>query len=495
MPEPTERTQLTAPKGDVEKQAAAPAEPLQPAERMSARAWIALATLVLLNILNHADRNLISSFANFIMPELGLSNTQLGLLTGFAFTAIMAVVMGAVTDCVNRPRLIALAMILWSVLTATSGAAHSFYGLLVPRIFVGVGEAVLGPAALALIGDLIPSSHIAMATGCFGSATTLGFGFSLLLAGQWGEELGWRWAFLLLGGTGLVLAPLVPCVVAEPRGYAARPTFATMRRDLVINVKAAVRLFRGCGALRYAVGGLVALGIIIASYSYIQPWLTAERGFERADAAFYTGLVLLTVGTVANPAVGAVADFVSRKTELPRFSFAAYLLLCAQLPIGVCFFLILDASDRTGFWLLMGLWVFSCAVYGPVISAFNELCPPQLRGTVLGLSMFLINFVGVGVGNLVVGVTVDGLTRRGWRAPYTATLACGLVLSTLLMTTFFFIAGAKYKSDVRWVATLGQQIAREAEALKAEKGGEPCPMRSGRCAVVQLCSHPLFLRY
>ena len=197
-----------------------------------------LCLLVWLNVLNYCDRALLTSFANFIMPDLALTATQLGILTGFGFTTIyafMGIISGSVADAVHRPRLITVSitpkskhkpepvlppnlkpntgagspqvgMCLWSVLTAVSGFAQGFFGLLLPRVFVGIGESVLAPSALSLIADYFPPSHLAMATGFFGSAVHLGVGLSLLLAGLLGEELGWRPVFFALGAVGVCLS-------------------------------------------------------------------------------------------------------------------------------------------------------------------------------------------------------------------------------------------------------------------------------------------------
>src|SRR5262245_21491177 len=115
-------------------------------ERVEARHYAFLVFITLINVMNFVDRQLLASFANFIVPELGLTNTGFGLLTGFAFIvfyAAMGLFMGALADLVNRPRLIAAGLAAWSVLTAVSGVARGFWSLAVPRMFIGVGESVL----------------------------------------------------------------------------------------------------------------------------------------------------------------------------------------------------------------------------------------------------------------------------------------------------------------------------------------------------------------
>ncbi len=107
-----------------------------------ARQYAFLTFLTLLNVMNFVDRQLLASFANFIVPDLGLTDTQFGLLTGLVFIffyAIMGLFMGTLADRLNRPKLIAFGLTLWSVLTAVSGAAKGFASLAVPRMLIGSG--------------------------------------------------------------------------------------------------------------------------------------------------------------------------------------------------------------------------------------------------------------------------------------------------------------------------------------------------------------------
>ncbi|HAU03162.1 MAG TPA: MFS transporter, partial [Porticoccaceae bacterium] len=116
-----------------------------------------LVFLMLLNILNMVDRNLIASFGPRIIEDLQLTDAQFGLLTGLVFVffyAIMGLFMGALADRVHRPRLIAAGLILWSVLTAVSGAAKNFLQIGVSRLFIGVGESAMTPASMSIISDI-----------------------------------------------------------------------------------------------------------------------------------------------------------------------------------------------------------------------------------------------------------------------------------------------------------------------------------------------------
>ena len=164
--------------------------------------------LTLLNLLNFVDRQLIASFANFIVPDLGLTDTQYGFLTTvpfIVFYSIAGLFMGVLADMVNRPRLIAFGVILWSVFTAFTGAAKGFISMALPRMFIGIGESILTPTSMSLLSDSFPSKRMGFAAGFYYMGVPIGVGVSLLIAGYLGESLGWRNCFYLLGVIGLVL--------------------------------------------------------------------------------------------------------------------------------------------------------------------------------------------------------------------------------------------------------------------------------------------------
>ena len=140
--------------------------------------------LTVLNLLNITDRQLIASFANYIVPELELTGWQFGLLTSLAFIffySIMGLFMGALADRVNRSKLIAFGVVLWSVFTMASGAAKGFITLALPRMFIGVGESIITPTSMSLLGDAFPPKRMGFAAGFYYLGVPLGVAISLLL--------------------------------------------------------------------------------------------------------------------------------------------------------------------------------------------------------------------------------------------------------------------------------------------------------------------------
>ena len=419
--------------------------------------WGVLSLLWGLNLLDFCDRSLIISFANFIMPELHLTATHMGILTGFAFMtcyAFAGTISGSVADMVHRPRLIAVGMLLWSVLTAVSGFAQGFLGLLLPRIFVGIGESVLYPASLSLIADYFPSSQLALANGFFFSAIHLGAGSSLLLAGLLGESRGWRFVFFMLGGVGMCLSLAVPLLVRELRAaervQGAQRHLPERLAALRTNVQLAAALFLRCPSLALVTMGTTGLGLAGSVHPFLQMWMVQERGFSRTEAALSAAVVFILVGTAASPLVGALADYAYLQMRLPKVILAAMLVLFVQTPAAVCFLLFSEAGSSL-FWTSLAAWLLGGAILSPVVSTLQELAPPPLRGTILGLSMLVMNLLGAGLGSLVIGILVDGLAADGLHHPLTYTLVAALLLSNCIQVVCFFAAGWRFERDLKAV--------------------------------------------
>ena len=433
---------------------AAPSAPGRPSSGALER-WGVLSLLWALNLLDFCDRSLIVSFSNFIMPELHLTATHLGILTGFAFMtcyAFAGIISGSVADVAHRPRLIAAGMLLWSLLTAVSGFAHGFVGLLLPRIFVGIGESVLYPASLSLITDYFPSSQLALANGIFFSGVHLGAGSSLLLVGLLGEVLGWRFVFFMLGLVGMCLSLAVPLLVRElrPEERAVRvqqlvpERLATVR----VNVQRAVMLILRCPSLALVAVGATGLGLAGSVHPFLQLWMVQERGFPRTEAALSAAVVFIVVGTAASPLMGALADYLYLRAGLPKASFASLLVLLIQTPSAVCFLLYAEA-DSVLFWASLAAWLLGGAILSPVVSTLQELAPPPLRGSVLGLAMLVMNLLGAGVGSLVIGMNADKLAADGLHHPLTYTLVMALLCSNCTQVVCFFAAGWRFERDLK----------------------------------------------
>lgn len=397
-----------------------------------------LVLLTLMNVLNFVDRQLLSSFANFIVPDLALTNTEFGLLTGLVFIAFYAVAglfMGALADMVHRPRLIAIAMFAWSVLTAASGLARNFATLAIPRVFIGVGESALTPTAMSLLADRFPPARLGFASGFYYMGVPIGVGVSLLVAGFLGPAIGWRNCFYLLGAVGVVFS-LVVLRIPEARPRAASSGEARPRPTDLIKVFG--KALAASPALQLTILAGVCVHFVLGAAAFDQLWLVRERGFDRAEIAIISGVIACVAGVAGNLFGGVASDRWVTATGQSRPMFMVWLLL-ALLPINLGFRLV-DPGNPL-FWACMVVAYFQLgAFYGPTFSTVQELCPPQVRSTVVAFYIMTLNVVGLGLGITGSGIMVDALIAQGTSQPYSWTLFAFTCLSALAIPCYFAAA-------------------------------------------------------
>ena len=444
-------------------------------ERVAAKHYAFLTFLTLLNVMNFVDRQLLASFANFIVPDLGLTNTEFGLLTGMffiVFYSAMGLLMGALADMVNRTRLIAAGLALWSALTAISGAARGFWTLAAPRMLIGVGESIMTPTSMSLLSDRFPASKLGFASGFYYMGVPIGVGVSLLIAGYLGPAIGWRNCFYLLGALGLALAVVMLFLKETPRRHlatAAGPTealgqpagraggdgpspgaagapAAVEKQSFGRIVKMLWFALRNCPALVLTIAGGVTTHFILGAAAFDQLWLVQERGFERAQIAQLTGWVGLVGGVLGNLFGGLGSDRLLARTGLGRPLFLFWITLVFA-PFGIAYRLV--DGDSIWFWVgvFIGFFQLGC-FYGPTFSTVQELVPPNIRATVVAFYILLLNFIGLGVGITGGGVAIDLLMAYGVAEPYTWTLLA-FTLASLGAAPLYYFAGRRYQGDRR----------------------------------------------
>jgi len=413
---------------------------------VEARHYVFLGFLTLLNVMNFVDRQLLASFANFIVPDLQLTNAEFGLLTGLAFIVfyvVMGLFMGVLADIVNRPRLVAVGLALWSALTAISGAARGFWSLALPRMFIGVGESILTPTSMSMLADRFSSSRLGFAAGFYYMGVPIGTGVSLLIVGYLGPELGWRNCFYLLGAIGLVLAVVMATLRETPRRHVLADAART-KPNISKIVATSWRALRESPALRYTIAGGVAWHFILGAAAYEQLWFVHERGFDRAEIARLTGWIGMAGGILGNLFGGLGSDALQKHTGMGRATFLCVVMLLLA-PIGVVYRLV--SPDSPWFWIgvFAGYFQVGC-FYGPTFSAVQELVPPQIRATVVAFYILTLNLVGLGIGITAGGFLIDYLVAQSVAMPYTWALLTFTCLSMLCIPCFY-VAGRRFQMD------------------------------------------------
>ena len=416
-------------------------------DKISSSDMAFLGLLTILNILNMLDRNLMSAFANWIKPDLGLSNTEYGLLTGLVFLIFYSVAglyMGMLADTVNRTRLISFGVTLWSALTAASGLAWNFVSMAIPRMFIGVGESILTPSAMSLLADRFPQSRLGFAAGFYYIGAPLGAGGSFLLAGYLGPIIGWRNCFYLLGGIGIVLAAIVFFVRETPRRHLVNSEDQKNTPSIKKIAKIAMTAIPKSPALMAAMAGAMLLHVFIGAGYFDQLWFVQERGFDRDEIAKLTGMMGLSGGLIGTFVGGVGSDWFTQKTGYGRLVFLFFVLLfCAPFMIAY------RLAPGDSIWIPIGLFLGMFQIgsfFGPFFASIQGLIPPEVRSTVIAFSILLMNVIGMGIGITVTGISVDLMISYGVNEPYSLTLICFTLFSFIAMPCFLF-AGLRYNHD------------------------------------------------
>ena len=401
-----------------------------------------LALLMVLNILNFVDRQLIASFANDIVEDLSLTATQFGLITGFAFTVFYSVaglLIGSLVDTGHRTRLLAIGLFLWSAFTALTGRATNFVQMALPRMVIGVGESIQTPASISMLADRFPPAQMAFASGFYYMGVPIGVGISLLIVGFLGPVIGWRNCFYLMGMIGVGFALLLILVPESPQRLEIIAARKKNRSSRIAEMKVLAldlwRELRRNPALLFTISGGVVVHFVLGASSFDQLWLVQELGFDRTWIAVRTGLIFLVAGTLGNLFGGIGSDLFLRLTGKSRALFLALVQL-ALMPIVISYRLA-DPEDAL-LWVGIFTGAFSLGTfYGPTFSTVQELAPAKSRGTAIALYILLLNLVGLGLGALLGGISVDLMRDMQVVRPYTWTLLWLTVLSSLSIPLFY----------------------------------------------------------
>jgi MFS family permease len=402
--------------------------------------------LTLLNLLNFVDRQLIASFANFIVPDLGLTDWQYGILTGLAFVffySIMGLFMGTLADKYNRPRLIGFGVLLWSVFTALTGAAKGFISMAIPRAFIGVGESILTPTSMSMLSDSFPANRMGFAAGVYYMGVPIGVGISLLIVGFLGEPLGWRNCFYIWGGIGAVLGIVAFFFKDRPRKHLIdNPDEVNLSYSEIVSTLR--QALTSSNALILTIAGGVLYHVALGAAVFEQLWYAQERGFERSEIAQLTGIIGVVAGLAGNLFGGLMSDWWLRTFNQGRPMFLFWLTLLL-LPLGIIYRFV--EPNTFIFWLgvVIGYFQLGC-FYGPTFSTVQELVPPKIRATVVAFYILCLNLIGLTFGSLGGGIFTDLLRSFDVAEPYTIMLVTFSLIAGLAIPCYYF-GGKIYESD------------------------------------------------
>ncbi|CAN5375516.1 MFS transporter [soil metagenome] len=378
-----------------------------PAPRVGARAWVTLAMLWFVYVLNFLDRQLLSILAKPIQDSLHVSDSQLGLIGGLYFAffyCFIAIPVGWLADKSNRVTILAVACGLWSVATMACGLAGNYTQFAVARMTVGFGEAGGVPPSYAIISDYFPPGRRGMALGLYNLGPPVGAAVGMAFGAAIAAAFNWRYAFLILGAAGIVAAVAVALIVREPpRGgldtasappVAAKSDFwSTARMFFSHPVLMLVAL--GSGATQFVTYGLGNFSVL---------FLMREKGMTLKAVALYYALV---VGIAMSAGIFASGWTIDRFTRRSKRAYA--LAPAASLTLAVPFYcaFVWAPTWPLALAFLIGPTFLNYFYLSSAVALVQEEVRPDQRVMSGALLLLVMNFIGLGLGPTYVGAASD----------------------------------------------------------------------------------------
>lgn len=375
---------------------------------------IMLFALLLVYILNFLDRQIVNILAEPIKGELGLSDTQLGLLAGPAFAvfyAVLGIPIARYADNAktNRVWLISICLAIWSAMTAICGVAQNFVQLALARIGVGVGEAGCTPAAHSLIADSVPPEKRSSAIAFFGLGIPIGGLLGLIIGGVVNDQYGWRIALMLVGTPGILLAFILPLLIRDPRRCADSAHFNTAESPVKakLSIKDAVREVFASKAYLYVF--IAASFTAFLSYGkglWTISFFIRSHGLSTTEAGLAMAVALGISGIIGTWLGGKMADVFGKRDKRHILTLPAIGMAIAAPILFAGYW----AEDwRVAVALLILPTILNSAYYGPAYGCVQGLVRPEARAIAASLVVFGQNLIGLGLGPLLFGVLSDWL--------------------------------------------------------------------------------------
>jgi predicted MFS family arabinose efflux permease len=369
--------------------------------------------LVVVYTFNFIDRQIVGILAVPIKADLGLSDTQLGLMGGLAFALFytgLGIPVAMLADRWKRTWIMTIALMVWSGMTAVCGLAQNFWHLFLARLGVGVGEAGGVAPAYSLISDYFPSHQRARALSVYSFGIPIGSALGILFGGYIASKIDWRYAFFAVGLAGILVAPIFKLTVAEPKrgqydehnehksGMPA-PTLRTIVGKLM--QKPSFWLI----SLGASSSSMMGYGL----FFWLPSFFVRSFGLELLEASVFYGSILLVGGIAGTWLGGALADRLGAEKRgmyvmIPAIAFLAtvpfYVVAILSPNLTMVFFAMLVPTGLGLAWL------------GPVLSAIQHVVPPTMRATASAIFLFVNNLIGIGLGTVALGIISDSLEAR-----------------------------------------------------------------------------------
>jgi predicted MFS family arabinose efflux permease len=370
--------------------------------------WYALTIMLLIYSCNFLDRAVLSLVTEPVRREFALSDSQLGVLNGFAFGLMFALVgipMGLLVDRVNRCRLLACMVFLWSSATAGCALARNYVGLLIGRMAVGAAESGGAPTSFSLISDYFPPRLRSSAVGFYYLGGAIGGLMCYLVGSQVAAHYGWRAALLASSIPGVMLAALGLFSLREPARGGTEPGPRASQGEQVVGFVPALRMIVTNRALVYLFGAAPFVSAAAAAAgAWLPPFFMRSHAMSIGNASLILGIAGGGFGALGSTVGGAIADRVARSDATRRTGFGACVLLFA-MPCLLAATLSVALAPAIAFTLASFALIF---VGLPVaFGSMLTLASPRIRGVTSATMQGMCNLLGYGLGPLAVGIVSD----------------------------------------------------------------------------------------
>jgi len=405
-----------------------------------------LGILFTVYVFNFIDRQVLSVFIGPIKEEFGASDTQMGLLAGFAFAVLYTfagIPIARLADRGNRRTIIAVGLAVWSVMTMACGMARSFLQLAAARVLVGIGEAAGSPPSHSLIADYFAMDRRATALAVYTTGAFVGSALAYLGGGYLREYFDWRTAFIVVGAPGILIALLVRFTVREPpRGISEQRAGTEESSNLgetlgyLTQSRSWVLLMSG-----FSLVSITSYAILMWGYEFYG----RVHALPPITIGNWMGAIVGIGGSVGTVLGGRLVDTLG-KEKASRGLRVSTLVTVAGFPLGI--YALLAESAPVSLWSLGPFYLLLNVYLAAMYSNNQNLARLHMRATAAAIMLFIVNIVGAGAGPLIVGALSDYFARDYGDDSIRYALVCSVLLGAAGSVIILF-AGRTLDADLQ----------------------------------------------
>lgn len=420
-----------------------------------AQAIYALVILLLINSVNYMDRFAVSILFPLIQDDFNLTDFQLGLLGGVAFTvfyAVMALPIGLAVDRFKRKYVLIAGIFVWSFATFASGLAGRFATLFAARALTGTGEASAHPSGVSLLGDYFSPKVRATMIAVFQMGVPIGAGLGVILGGILAVKYGWQKVFFIFAIPGFILIPFILAMKEPVRGGSEGLTAEDSEKIKIEGLWTKIVKILSIKSLRYHYAATALIMFGSQGFNLWMPsYLNRIWGYDLAAAGKIIGIGLILGGVVGALGGAIIGDIWSRKDITARIKTQS---LAAAIAIP---FMVLMLIAKSNIVLIASIYIviFLTVAMFPILSAIIlNLTEPQDRGVAMALLLFFQTGIGFSLGPAFVG----------WISDYFGSLPAGLIilpLSYLAVVVMGLFALRHFRSDYETIQKRISDMAKK----------------------------------